>query len=141
MLNAWRIAGSQDKQGLKEPKAAECHWASWKPQERPLLFPILVLMGACLKLADKASVRQTRDAARTPPKRGCATHIFKARLARVYVGMRDPDIDIENFGVNELIDKKIEVIDFLPEISAKIRQSLKLFKVANFSDRMIFVCT
>ena len=67
------------------------------------------------------------DAVRTPPKRGCATHIFKARLARVYVGMRDPDIDIENFGVNELIDKKIEVIDFLPEISAKIRQSLNEF--------------
>ncbi len=67
------------------------------------------------------------DAVRTPPKRGCATHIFKARLAKVYVGMRDPDIDIENLGVNELIEKKIEVIDFLPEISAKIRQSLSEF--------------
>lgn len=67
------------------------------------------------------------DAVRTPPKRGCATHIFKARLARVYVGMRDPDIDIENVGVNELIEKDIEVIDFLPEISSKIRQSLSEF--------------
>ncbi|MFA5849555.1 MAG: ATP-binding protein [Bacteroidales bacterium] len=67
------------------------------------------------------------DTVRKPPKRGCATHIFKARLAKVYVGMRDPDIDIENLGVNELIEKKIEVIDFLPEISAKIRQSLSEF--------------
>jgi ATP-dependent DNA helicase RecG len=64
------------------------------------------------------------DKVRTKPKRGCTTHIVKARLATVYIGIRDPDIDIENEGANELIDKKIEVKDFLPEITDKIRASL-----------------
>lgn len=64
------------------------------------------------------------DVVRTKPKRGCATHIQKARISKVYVGMRDPDIDIENEGANELIKNKIEVEDFPPEIGDKIRNSL-----------------
>lgn len=67
------------------------------------------------------------DKVRTEPKRGCATHILKARLGKVYVGMRDPDIDIENQGVKFLIENKIEVIDFLAPIGDKIRKSLREF--------------
>lgn len=67
------------------------------------------------------------DKVRTKPKRGCATHIFKARLSKVYVGMRDPDIDIENEGVNELINNGISVADFDSEITDKIRKSLSEF--------------
>ncbi|MEZ5031884.1 MAG: deaminase [Saprospiraceae bacterium] len=67
------------------------------------------------------------DKARTPPKRGCATHIKKARISKVYIGMRDPDVDIENQGVNELIEAGIEVEDFPFDLNEKIRISLKDF--------------
>jgi ATP-dependent DNA helicase RecG len=67
------------------------------------------------------------DKVRKPPKRGCATHVFKARLGKVFIGIRDPDIDIENEGANELIAKGILVEDFHPEIADKIRESLNDF--------------
>jgi ATP-dependent DNA helicase RecG len=67
------------------------------------------------------------DKVRNSPKKGCATHIFKARLAKVFIGIRDPDIDIENEGANELIKNGIQVEDFHPEIADKIRESLKEF--------------
>ncbi len=67
------------------------------------------------------------DKVRTKPKRGCATHIFKARLGKVFIGIRDPDIDIENEGANELIAKGIQVEDFHSDISDKIRESLAEF--------------
>jgi len=67
------------------------------------------------------------DKVRTKPKRGCATHIFKARLSKVFIGIRDPDIDIENEGANELIAKGIIVEDFHTEIADKIRKSLTDF--------------
>lgn len=67
------------------------------------------------------------DKVRKPPKRGCVTHIYKARLAKVYIGIRDPDIDIENEGANELISKGIIVEDFHSDIAEKIRLSLAEF--------------
>lgn len=67
------------------------------------------------------------DKVRNPPKRGCATHIIKSRISKVYIGMRDPDIDIENEGANALIAAKVEVHDFDPDISKKIRESLSDF--------------
>lgn len=67
------------------------------------------------------------DKVRNLPKRGCATHIFKARLSKVFIGIRDPDIDIENLGANELIEKGIEVEDFHSDIADKIRASLAEF--------------
>lgn len=67
------------------------------------------------------------DKVRTKPKRGCATHIFKARLGKIFVGIRDPDIDIENQGVNQLLENDILVEDFHPEIADKIRESLTEF--------------
>ena len=67
------------------------------------------------------------DKVRNRPKRGCATHIVKARLSKVFIGIRDPDIDIENEGANELIENGIIVKDFDPEIADKIRTSLADF--------------
>ncbi len=67
------------------------------------------------------------DKVRTKPKRGCATHIIKSRIPKVYIGMRDPDVDIENEGANQLIEAKVEVHDFDPDISQKIRNSLSEF--------------
>jgi len=67
------------------------------------------------------------DAIRNAPKRGCATHIRKSRIGKVYIGMRDPDIDIENEGVKELRKANIEVEDFSGDLNQKIRESLKEF--------------
>lgn len=67
------------------------------------------------------------DLVRKKPKRGCATHIRKSRIGKVYIGMRDPDIDIGNYGVNELIEAGIEVVDFPADLSMLIRESLKDF--------------
>lgn len=67
------------------------------------------------------------DAVRTKPKRGCATHIIKSRIHKVYIGMRDPDIEIENQGANQLIDANVIVEDFHSDISKKIRESLTEF--------------
>ena len=81
-------------------------------------------------LADKVlyvTLEPCIDAVRTKPKRGCATHIIKSRIHKVYIGMRDPDIDIENQGANQLIDAEVIVEDFYPDISKKIRDSLTEF--------------
>lgn len=67
------------------------------------------------------------DKVRTPPKRGCSTYIVKARIGKVYIGMRDPDIDIENEGANFLIENRIEVQYFPTDLNDKIRASLKEF--------------
>ena len=67
------------------------------------------------------------DKVRTRPKRGCATHIIKSRIHKVYIGMRDPDIEIENQGANQLIDANVIVEDFHPDISKKVRESLTEF--------------
>lgn len=67
------------------------------------------------------------DKVRNPPKRGCATHIIKSRIGKVYIGMRDPDIAIENEGANTLMAAQIEVHDFDPDISKQIRESLSDF--------------
>lgn len=77
------------------------------------------------------------DSVRTSPKRGCATHIQKARIGKVYVGMRDPDIDIENEGVNELLKNDIAVEDFPPEIGNKIRKSLNGFIKFKEAEKLI----
>ena len=79
------------------------------------------------------------DKVRNKPKRGCATHIFKARLGKVFVGIRDPDIDIENEGVNELIAKGIEVEDFHSEIADKIRVSLEDFIKYKEAEKLVIL--
>ncbi len=52
----------------------------------------------------------------------------RARLGKVFIYMRDPNIAIENEGPNELMGKGIPVEDFHPEFADKIRQNL-LWKV------------
>lgn len=62
------------------------------------------------------------DAARKQPKRGCATHIHKARIGRVYIGMRDPNPKVENQGAQFLMDNGIEVIDFPDHLQSRVRE-------------------
>lgn len=63
------------------------------------------------------------DEIRNSPKRGCSTHITKARISTVYVGMRDPDPKMENKGVNFLKSKGIEVIEYPAHLENEIRKS------------------
>ncbi len=63
------------------------------------------------------------DEARKAPKRGCSTHITKARISTVYIGMRDPNPKIENEGANFLTEKGIKVIDFPAHLESEIRES------------------
>ena len=62
------------------------------------------------------------DEVRTKPKRGCSSYIYKRRISTVYIGMRDPNIDVENLGVAYLKDKKIEIVDFPSHLESKIRE-------------------
>jgi ATP-dependent DNA helicase RecG len=63
------------------------------------------------------------DDARKPPKRGCSTHIVKARISTVYIGLRDPNPKVENEGVKFLIENGVEVIDFPAHLVTEIRKS------------------
>jgi len=63
------------------------------------------------------------DEVRKLPKRGCSTHIAKARISTVYIGMRDPNPRVENEGVKFLTEKGIKVIDFPAHLEMKIRKS------------------
>jgi ATP-dependent DNA helicase RecG len=67
------------------------------------------------------------DEARKQPKRGCSTHIIKARIGKVFIGIRDPNVDVENKGAEKLMSKRIEVEDFHPEVADKIRESMADF--------------
>jgi ATP-dependent DNA helicase RecG len=63
------------------------------------------------------------DEVRESPKRGCSTHITKARISTVYIGMRDPNPKVENEGAKFLTEKGIKVIDFPSHLEAEIRKS------------------
>jgi len=81
-------------------------------------------------LSDKVlyvTLEPCNDKVRNKPKRGCATHIKKARIPKVYVGMLDPDVDIEGDGVDELIEADVDVKMFDTDLTQKIRESLKEF--------------
>ena len=67
------------------------------------------------------------DEARKHPKRGCATHITKARINTVYIGMRDPNPKVENIGATFLRKKGIKVIDFPSPLEEEIRKSNSFF--------------
>lgn len=49
------------------------------------------------------------DNSRRKPKRGCSTHIAKARLSKVYIGVEDPNPKIAREGIKAISDKGIEV--------------------------------
>ncbi|MEI6090606.1 MAG: ATP-binding protein [bacterium] len=67
------------------------------------------------------------DKARNEPKRGCSTHIYKSRISKVYIGIRDPNPKVENEGANFLASKGIEVIDFPSHLQDEIRHLNKIF--------------
>lgn len=67
------------------------------------------------------------DNARGPHKRGCSTHIDRARLGRVYVGIEDPDPRIAGEGIAFLRQQGIPLQMFPEELQEIIRRDNSQF--------------
>lgn len=68
------------------------------------------------------------DESRKQPKRGCSTHIGKARLSKVYIGVEDPNPKIAGTGVKAIREKGIEVEMFPAALQDKIWKDNAQFK-------------
>ena len=68
------------------------------------------------------------DESRTLPKRGCVTHIKKARLSKVYIGVEDPNPKIAQEGIKALRKKGIEVEMFPSSLQEIIWKDNAKFK-------------
>jgi len=62
-------------------------------------------------------------------KRGCSTHIRKARLSKVYIGVEDPNPKIAGDGVKAIRSKGIEVEMFPIELQEIIWKDNAKFKI------------
>lgn len=67
------------------------------------------------------------DASRNKGKRGCSTHVVKARLGTVYVGIEDPNPKIATEGIKFLESKGITVHMFNKELGDTIRKDNSQF--------------
>jgi ATP-dependent DNA helicase RecG len=56
------------------------------------------------------------DNSRKNPKRGCSTHITKARLSKVYIGVEDPNPKIAKEGIKFISEKGIDYEMFPREL-------------------------
>ncbi|MEW6211398.1 MAG: ATP-binding protein [Acidobacteriota bacterium] len=54
------------------------------------------------------------DQSRNTGKRGCSSHIIKARIGRVYVGIEDPNPKIATLGIEFLREQRI-IVEMFPE--------------------------
>lgn len=61
-------------------------------------------------------------------KRGCCTHIKKARLSKVYVGVEDPNPKIAGWGIKEIREHGIDVEMFPAELQKIIWRDNAQFK-------------
>ena len=68
------------------------------------------------------------DESRKKPKRGCSTHIGKARLSKVYIGVEDPNPKIAVPGVKAIKDKGIEVEMFPANLQEKYGRTMQHLK-------------
>lgn len=64
---------------------------------------------------------------REPPKQPCAKHIQSARIGKVWIGMLDPNPDIQGEGIKYLQGHGIEVDFFDNDLMQQIRQENKDF--------------
>jgi ATP-dependent DNA helicase RecG len=65
---------------------------------------------------------RNNDKNKIKTKRGCATHIVKARITTVYVGIEDPNPKISTDGIQFLESKGITVQMFPQELGVEIRK-------------------
>ena len=67
------------------------------------------------------------DESRSKGKRGCSSHIVKARLGQVYVGIEDPNPKIATEGISFLQEKGVKVHMFTEPLQETIRADNKKF--------------
>ncbi len=64
---------------------------------------------------------------REPPKQPCAKYVHAARIGKVWIGMLDPNPDIQGDGIKYLQGQGIEVDFFDNDLIQQIRQENKTF--------------
>ena len=74
-----------------------------------------------------ATLEPCAPGARKHPKLGCAERIVNARIKEVWVGIEDPDPDVDRKGIKYLEDNGIKVKMFPPDLQKKIRAANKDF--------------
>jgi ATP-dependent DNA helicase RecG len=77
------------------------------------------------------------DDSRRIPKRGCSTHIGKARISKVYIGVEDPNPKIAGTGVKAIRDKGIEVEMFPASLQDIIWKDNAQFKKEKEAEALI----
>ncbi|MDA3809892.1 MAG: hypothetical protein PF518_06110 [Spirochaetaceae bacterium] len=68
-----------------------------------------------------ATLEPCAPGARKSPKLSCAERIVNARIAKVWIGIEDPDPSVDRKGIKYLLDNGIQVEMFDPDLQKKIR--------------------
>jgi ATP-dependent DNA helicase RecG len=74
-----------------------------------------------------ATLEPCAPGARRSPKMGCAERIVNARIAKVWIGIEDPDPTVDRKGIQYLQQNNIEVQMFDEEFQDEIRKENKDF--------------
>jgi ATP-dependent DNA helicase RecG len=74
-----------------------------------------------------ATLEPCAPGARKNPKLGCAERIVNARIKKVWIGIEDPDPNVDRKGIKFLEERGIEVEMFHPEFQKQIREANKEF--------------
>ena len=74
-----------------------------------------------------ATLEPCAPGARRHPKLGCAERIVNARVTEVWIGIEDPDPDVDRKGIKFLEDNGIKVHMFFPQFQKSIKEINKEF--------------
>lgn len=74
-----------------------------------------------------ATLEPCAPGARRHPKLGCAERIVNARIMEVWIGIADPDPDVDRKGIKYLEDNGIKVRMFYPQYQKTIKEVNKEF--------------
>ncbi|MBL0911476.1 MAG: hypothetical protein IBJ09_03810 [Bacteroidia bacterium] len=74
-----------------------------------------------------ATLEPCAPGARKHPKLGCAERIVNARIKEVWIGIEDPDPDVDRKGIKFLQDNGITVHMFYPEFQRQIEEANRDF--------------
>lgn len=74
-----------------------------------------------------ATLEPCAPGSRKHPKLGCAERVVNARIAKIWIGVEDPDPTVDRKGIKYLIDAGIEVEMFDPDFQEQILEANKHF--------------
>jgi ATP-dependent DNA helicase RecG len=88
------------------------------------------LKGCVLYVTLEPCTDESRNQGKDPnkvKKRGCSTHIRKARLSKVYIGIEDPNPKIAKKGIEKIRENRIDVEMFPSDLQERIRKDNEKF--------------